>query len=192
MQNRFLDIVEKHGSFQEYIDTFNPRSSPEALEALRVAIDEFKWVGPVNSRHYLSTIGMPMVKPDRVLCRVVYRLGFAPTPYYTDDATIEAVIKTAKLFADATDHSMHYVDLILVNFGRVSLGEEFEAAKSDRGICVLEAPQCNLCLAKDYCQYYKKGFTGGEVTVELLLEQAEKLTQEARAELIKLLQKLDE
>lgn len=189
--HRFLEIVEKHGSFQKYIDTFDPHSSPEALEKLRAAIDEFAHLGSVNSRHYLSTIGLPMVKPDRVVCRIMYRLGFAPTPDYTDAATIEAAIETAKRFAEATNHSMHYVDLIMVNFGRVSLGEEYDEAPSDRGICVQEAPQCNICLAKSFCQYYQRGFVGGEVTVELILEQAKELTVEARTELISLLQKLD-
>lgn len=188
---RFLDIIEEHGSFQNYIDKFNPHSSPEALEELRVAIDKFAHLGPVNSRHYLSGIGMPMVKPDRVVCRVMYRLGFAPTPDYTDNATVESAIETAKQFADATGHTMHYIDLIMVNFGRVSLGEEYDEAPSDRGICVLEAPQCNICLARDYCQYYQKGFADGELTVELLLEQAKELNPEERAELISLLQKLD-
>jgi len=124
------------------------------------------------------------------LCRVMYRLGLAPTPNYDDPETVQAVIAAAQKFAETTGHTMHYVDLIIVNFGRVGLGMRFPDAPSDRGICVDVAPQCNLCQVRPHCQFYQRGFAQGEITVDYMLGQAQQLSLDELEELVQQLKQM--
>ena len=91
-------IVREHGSSQAYVDSFSPKESEGNL--LRLGQDlqrRFSYLGPITSYHFLMEIGMPVLKPDRVICRIFQRLGLIRSTEHTLDA-----IDQGRRFADVT------------------------------------------------------------------------------------------
>ena len=73
----FKSIVNDHGSFKAYIDSFSPKSSFENLMLLKEELEyRFKGLGRITTYHVLTDIGMPVLKPDRVICQSSRDWGF--------------------------------------------------------------------------------------------------------------------
>jgi DNA-3-methyladenine glycosylase I len=139
----FRDLVQKHGSIQNYIEIFSPRTSFENMMRLKDEIENrFYRLGKITVYHFLTDIGLPVLKPDRVICRIFERLGLIENK----DNTFEAILQGRK-FADATGLPIRYIDIIFVTYGQVQ-SREFGI---ERGICLEEKPSCNLCNAKSFC-----------------------------------------
>jgi DNA-3-methyladenine glycosylase I len=63
------DLIKEHGSFGEYIASFKPTDSFENLLLLKEELEaRFQYLGGVTVYHFLTDIGMPVLKPDRVIC----------------------------------------------------------------------------------------------------------------------------
>ena len=90
--------------------------------------------------HFLTDIGMPVLKPDRVICRIFQRLGLIEN----EQQLLKTVIQGRK-FAGATCYPIRYIDIVFVAYGQVQ-SLEFGMEK---GICLKKKPLCNLCGAKD-------------------------------------------
>lgn len=139
-------IVQKHGSFQVYIESFNPRESFENLLGLKEDLENsFLGLGKITSYHFLTDIGLRVLKPDRVICRIFERLDLIKNR----NKYLEAIIQGRK-FAEATGHPIRYIDIVFVAFGQVQ-SKEFGI---ERGICLETNPACHLCQAKNFCNYY--------------------------------------
>jgi DNA-3-methyladenine glycosylase I len=141
------DVVAKHGSFRAYIDSFRPLESAANLEGLRRDVERrFKGLGQITSYHFLTDIGMPVLKPDRVIQRIFTRLGLVDSA-----ATEEDFVAVGQQFVKATGHPIRYIDIAFVAYGQVQTVE----VGLDHGICLKERPFCSLCGVTQYCHQFK-------------------------------------
>lgn len=146
----FQGILSEYGSFQKYIESFDALSSFENLMLLKEELEyKFAGIGRITTYHYLTDIGMPVLKPDRVICRIFQRLGLIEN----EQQLLKTVIQGRK-FAEITGHPIRYIDIVFVAYGQVR-SLEFGIEK---GICLKNKPLCNLCSAKEFCNYYSQKF----------------------------------
>jgi len=135
-------IIKQHGSFHAYIDNFNPTASFENLMLLKEELQyRFDYLGEITVYHFLMDIGLNVMKPDRVLVRIFMRLGLIEN----ENQYLKTIIQARK-FAEATKHSIRYIDIIFVTYGQ----------QGDDAICLEQNPKCKLCGLKIYCNYYKE------------------------------------
>lgn len=147
----FKSIVSEHGSFQAYIDSFSPTASFENLMLLKEELEyRFKGLGRITTYHVLMDIGLPVIKPDRVICRIFQRLGLIES----DKQLLKTVIQGRK-FAQATGHPIRYIDIVFVAYGQVK-SQEYGLAN---GICLEQSPLCSICGVTDYCKYFAQNVT---------------------------------
>jgi DNA-3-methyladenine glycosylase I len=142
----FERIVREYGSFQAYVASFSPMESFENLMLLKEALQyRFSGLGDITTYHVLTDIGLPVLKPDRVICRIFHRLGLIES----EKQLLKTVIQGRK-FAQATGHPIRYIDIVFVAYGQMQ-STEFGL---ERGICLAENPACSICGVRSYCQYY--------------------------------------
>lgn len=142
----FKSIVNEHGSFQAYIDSFSPTASFENLMLLKEELEyRFNGLGRITTYHVMTDIGLPVLKPDRVICRIFHRLNFIES----DEQLLKTVIQGRK-FSQATDHPIRYIDIVFVAYGQVK-SQRFGL---NSGICLEQRPLCSICGVTDYCNYF--------------------------------------
>jgi len=145
----FQGIVRQHGSFRAYVDSFQPKSSVQNLMQLRDDLTRrFAYLGKITVYHFLTDIGMPVLKPDRVIRRVFFRLGLIESTGESESQLLE-VIAQGERFAQATGHPMRYIDIVFVLYGQV----ESPDFGLEKGICLEEHPHCGVCDARPYCRF---------------------------------------
>ena len=138
----FKNIVEQYGSFQNYLNSFRATDSFENLMLLKEELQyRFDYLGSITVYHFLTDIGLPVLKPDRVLTRIFKRLGLIES----EKQLLKTVIQGRK-FASATERSIRYIDIIFVTYGQ----------EGKNGICFTENPKCNLCGITEYCNYFRE------------------------------------
>lgn len=143
----FKEIVQAFGSFQAYIDSFQPTISFENLMLLKEELEyKFSGLGRITVYHFLTEIGLPVLKPDVVICRIFKRLGLIESEHQL----LKTVIQGRK-FAEATGHPIRYIDVVFVVYGQLA-NSTFGI---ERGICLQRNPQCQICQAQPYCEYYE-------------------------------------
>jgi DNA-3-methyladenine glycosylase I len=139
-------LIAEHGSFGRYIESFAPADSFENLRRLKEElVARFQYIGGITAYHFLTEIGMPVLKPDRVICRLFHRLGIIET----EGELLEAVIQGRK-FAEATGLPIRYIDIVFVAYGQAQ-STDFGI---DRGICLKE-PRCHECGVREFCHWYQ-------------------------------------
>lgn len=142
----FKSIVDENGSFQAYIYSFAPTASFENLMLLKEELEyRFSGLGRITTYHFLTDIGLPVIKPDRVICRIFKRLGLIES----EEQLLKTVIQGRK-FAEAINQPIRYVDIVFVAYGQVKSGD-FGLTS---GICLENSPLCSLCGVKNDCRYY--------------------------------------
>lgn len=152
----FKTIVEQYGSFKKYVDSFSPKASFESLMRLRQDLRRrFRYLGKITVYHFLTDIGMPVLKPDRVIRRIFYRLGLINSEGESEEQFLEAFSQGHK-FAQETNHPIRYIDIVFVAYGQVK-SEKFGI---ERGICLKVDPQCSICGASKYCNYFAQNVRG--------------------------------
>ena len=137
----FIKINNEYNSFRDYILSFSNN-----LQSLKSNLMyRFKYLGPATVNHFLTDYGFPVLKPDRMIMRVLFRSHLLDneSEYEYDNA-----IKIGEIISNKLKIPIRYVDTVLV-----SLGQEGEA-----NICTKENPKCNKCKLEDICSYYKKWF----------------------------------
>ena len=138
------EVIAEHGSFKRYVDSFAPSESFENLLLLKESLSaSFAYLGGVTVYHFMTDIGLPVLKPDRVMCRIFTRLGLLEN----EDQLLKAVLQGRK-FAEATGHPIRYIDIVFVAYGQVQ-SLEFGL---DHGVC-LKTPRCSECGVQRYCNY---------------------------------------
>ena len=142
----FKTIIQKHGSFHNYIESFNGKESSDGLLLLKEDLEsKFTGLGKVTVYHFLTDIGFPVLKPDRVICRIFERLGLIDNREQIHQAVLQG-----RKFAEATDYPIRYIDIVFVAYGQMQ-SKEFGI---EQGICLESNPACHLCHAKNFCDYY--------------------------------------
>ncbi|NMM78120.1 hypothetical protein B2J88_43585 [Rhodococcus sp. SRB_17] len=72
----FRDTVKRHGSFKAFLDQHLPSGSFEDLMLLKELLETtFAYLGGVTVYHFMTDIGLNVLKPDRVICRLFHRLS---------------------------------------------------------------------------------------------------------------------
>jgi DNA-3-methyladenine glycosylase I len=141
-------IVGGHGSFQKYVDSFAATKSDGNLMRLKEEIEQrFRGLGPITTYHFLTSIGMPVLKPDRVIKRIFIRLGVIGENADDFSFTVEG-----RKFAAATGYPIRYIDIVFVCYGQMKSPE----VGLDHGICLEKNPHCPMCGVKGHCDYYAR------------------------------------
>ncbi|MBE2224715.1 MAG: DNA-3-methyladenine glycosylase I [Anaerolineae bacterium] len=144
----FQDIIQIYGSFDAYILSFSASDSFENLMLLKEELEyKFSGFGKVTTYHFLTDIGLPVLKPDRVICRIFRRLGLIES----DQQLLKTIIQGRK-FAEITGHPIRYIDIVFVAYGQM----EFKDFGLERGICLKTNPSCSRCGVKEFCSYEAK------------------------------------
>jgi 3-methyladenine DNA glycosylase len=143
----FSNIVEKHGSFKKYIDTFKTEQSFENLILFKEELQyTFSFLGDITSYHFMTDIGLPVLKPDRVITRIFKRIGLIES----EEQLLKTVIHGRK-FSQATGHPIRYIDIVFATYGQMGNDDYF--GLKDGGICLGKNPKCNICGIRDFCNY---------------------------------------
>lgn len=148
----FRNIVNEYGSFHRYIESFNPTYSFENLILLKEELEyKFAYLGGITVYHFLTDIGLFVLKPDRVITRIFNRLGLIEN----ERQLLKTIIHGRK-FAEATGLSIRYIDIILVSYGQKGIEGETDI----EGVCLSQNPKCELCNLTNICSYYKNSAIG--------------------------------
>jgi len=135
------EIIKHYGSFENYIDSFEPNKNDNNLLALKRNLEKFDFLGGITVYHFMKDIGLEVIKPDRVLMRIFKRLNLI----YDEDYLFGAV-KVGRLFSQANNLPIGYIDMIFVLYGQLNVPKI-------KCICSEKNPKCNICGAKMYCNY---------------------------------------
>jgi len=144
-----VELKTKHKTLQNYLGSFGDLTLSKNINTLVKDLKKrFKYLGGITVNHLLTDLGLNVVKPDRVLCRIFFRLGLIKAV-----RDYENVIKIGQLMKKATGLPIRYIDLIFVFYGQVGYKYELDI---ENGICLEKNPQCNICKLNTYCNYYKQ------------------------------------
>jgi 3-methyladenine DNA glycosylase Tag len=139
----FLKIEEKYGSFVSYLLSIN-KDFPEDEKNLEVVLIElqknFAFMGPRTSRHFLLDYGFPLIKPDRMVMRLLARLGLigGESDEYLSEAT-----KIGIEMAKKVGIPPRFMDTLLVGIGQ----------SEGVALCRKYNPLCKKCQLKPYCHF---------------------------------------
>jgi len=155
----FEKIIQRYGSFANYLDSFGVSFDDYEGIKRRIRpelIRRFKGIGNVTVYHYLMDLGFGVMKPDRTILRLFYRLGWLESPEPTEK-NIDKTIKICREIAKGVNVWIRVIDIVLVAFcqenGHRDLGIK-------EGICTRN-PKCNKCPLRDYCKYYRSPISLG-------------------------------
>jgi len=142
----YKQIVENYGSFADYIPTFS--DSFELFENVMLLKEELEYrfagLGRVTTYHFMTMMGLPVLKPDTVICRLFQRIGFIE-----NEAQLLKTVIIGKIIANQTGYPIRYIDIILVTYGQV----ESSYFGIERGIC-LKNPNCDVCRISKFCKHF--------------------------------------
>lgn len=145
--NIFLEIINEHGSFQNYLNSFKTDNSFVNLMLFKEEIEyKFDYIGGVTAYHFMTDIGLPVLKPDRVITRIFKRLGLIES----EKQLLKTVVQGRK-FSHETGYPIRYIDIVFVTYGQLGKNVDFGL---ENGICLEKNPYCNSCGIKEYCEYY--------------------------------------
>ena len=140
----FSSLISRYGNIKNYLDSYSPAESLENLLLLKEALEAtFAYLGGITVYHFMTDIGLPVLKPDRVMCRIFERLGLLEN----HGQLLKTVIQGRK-FASATGLPVRYIDIVFVAYGQVKT----EEIGIREGIC-LTRPRCSECRIQQYCNF---------------------------------------
>lgn len=145
---QFESIVSKHGSFKNYLKTFNADLSFENLLLLKEELEfKFHYLGGTTVYHFLTDLGFDVLKPDRVILRLFKRIGLIES----NKQLLKAIIH-GQNFAKSTNLPIRYIDIILVKYGQKGKSQLFGL---EDGICLEKQPFCTKCTLFSLCMFYQ-------------------------------------
>ena len=147
--SKFNDLINRHGSFAGYLEGFGNLEDEDVLEAMRQDLRQFAFIGPVTAYHVMLDLGLPVWKPDSVICRILERLGLID-----DRENIDQAVNVGREFAKHVPEPTRYIDIIMVKYGQKGSEEGFGLLEG--GICLETNPRCSVCGIRDYCGYVGK------------------------------------
>lgn len=138
----FSDIVGRHGSFEAFVNQHLPSDSFEDLLLFKELLQTtFAYLGGITVYHFMTDIGLNVLKPDRVICRLFYRLGLLDN----ENQLLKSIME-GRRFAKDTGLPIRYIDIVLVVFGQVASPE----LGIRKGVC-LNVPRCVMCSIRQHC-----------------------------------------
>lgn len=135
-------LVEQYGSFQSFLNSQLPDDTLENLLLLKELLQtKFAYLGGITVYHFMTDIGLNVLKPDRVICRLFHRLGLLES----EEQIFKAILE-GRRFAKATGLPIRYIDIVFVVFGQVASPQ----VGISKGVCLNE-PRCSVCAIKAQC-----------------------------------------
>jgi DNA-3-methyladenine glycosylase I len=139
----FGALVKQHKSFNMFLVNQLPDDSLEHLLLLKELLQtKFAYLGGITVYHFMTDIGLNVLKPDRVICRLFYRFGLLES----EEQIFKAILE-GRRFAEATGLPIRYIDIMFVVFGQVASPQ----LGISKGVCLNE-PRCDLCAIKTKCR----------------------------------------
>lgn len=140
------NIIRQYGSFSYYLESFGDLNENAVLDALKEdLINKFDFLGRITAYHFMLDLGLNVWKPDRVICRILNRLGLLNNP---DD--IDYAVELGREIAKQVDEPIRYIDIIFVKYGQQGNEEPFGL---EDGICLERNPSCSVCGIQEYCSF---------------------------------------
>jgi DNA-3-methyladenine glycosylase I len=144
---KFESLVTEFGSIAGFIESHQPAKSFENLLLLKESLEAtFSYLGGITVYHFMTDIGLPVLKPDRVICRIFQRLGLLEN----DKQLLKAVLHGRK-FAEFAGVPIRYIDIVLVAYGQ----ERSDEFGIEEGLC-LTSPRCKVCSIRNHCNFQPK------------------------------------
>ncbi len=140
---QFDDIVKRYGSFAAYVESFGDLDKETVLNTLKGELMRFGFLGVRTAYHFMLDMGLNVLKPDRVICRILYRIGLID-----NKGDIEKAVRVGREISIKVGLPIRYIDIVFVKYGQQGAEEPFGL---DNGICLGNNPRCHLCGIKEYC-----------------------------------------
>jgi DNA-3-methyladenine glycosylase I len=141
---KFDKLIKRHGTFSNYIESFGNLQDDKTIDILKKDLMQFDYVGPITAYHVMLDLGLNVWKPDRVICRILFRLGLI-----SDKDNVDQAIMVGKEFSRQINEPIRYIDIIMVKYGQMGDEEGFGLTKG--GICLEKNPRCHVCGISEYC-----------------------------------------
>ena len=142
----FDKIINRHGRFANYMESFGDLQEDRTLEFLKKDLLQFDYVGPITAYHVMLDLGLNVWKPDRVIRRILYRLGLI-----NDKENIHQSMLVGKEFSRQIKEPIRYIDIVMVKYGQ--MGDEEGFGLPNGGICLEKSPRCHACGVREYCTF---------------------------------------
>jgi DNA-3-methyladenine glycosylase I len=130
------------------LETFGDLHEDRVLENLKADLMSFDFIGPITAYHVMLDLGLNVWKPDRVIRRILHRLGLI-----NDREDIDQSILVGKKFSRQIKEPIRYIDIVMVKYGQ--LGNEEGFGLLNGGICLERSPRCYACSLSEYCNMHK-------------------------------------
>ena len=142
-------------SFQRWLEGFGNLQISETTEIIVSALSKpgehkVAGFGSRAARHLVTDLGLPMLKPDVVVKRILYRLNLIGSENPNDKESDFEAIMIGRSIAVATGMSIREVDILLVKYGQDGADPLFGIPT---GICLSKNPSCGICSINKYCFY---------------------------------------
>ena len=121
------EVIREYGSFANFI-CFYP------YDLKRDLIDKFKFIGEKTVLDFMKEMGFPVIKDDKHIRRVLYRLGLTPS----EDVNQEEILKIGKEIAQTVNERACVIDCVFWTFGRE--------------VCTKQKPNCDGC-SLTFCRF---------------------------------------
>lgn len=142
----FSRLVKRYGSFVNYVESFRSLDDDLNLAHFRYDLErKFEYLGKRTVYHFMMDLGLNVLKPDRVICRILHRLGMI-----SDENDFDRAVQVGRQISTATEHPIRYIDIVLVKYGQQGKGDKFGLTN---GICLKNNPKCRICGVRPYCNY---------------------------------------
>jgi len=116
----FDKLLKRYGTFTNYLESFGNLQEDRTLDLLKKDLMQFDYIGPITAYHVMLDLGLNVWKPDRVIRRILFRLGFI-----NDKDNIEQSIMVGKEFAHQIKEPIRYIDIVMVKYGQMGDEEGF-------------------------------------------------------------------
>jgi DNA-3-methyladenine glycosylase I len=127
----FNDIILNYGSFASYLESFGNLNEKPTLENIKNEFQQFHFLGKITAYHFMLELGLKVWKPDRVIRRMLFRLGLIK-----DVDNIEQAVEIGNLITDQVGEPIRYIDIVFVKYGQQGEEEGFGL----KGICLEKNP----------------------------------------------------
>lgn len=134
-------IINEYGGFRNYIYSFNkdfPESEKNIDDLKNNLIKRFKYLSNATVNHFLMDYGFKVIKPDRMVLRVLYRSKLIESE---KESEYNKCIEIGRLISNELKIPIRYVDTVFVLLGQ-------------KGICTKNHPKCNECKLELICKFY--------------------------------------
>ena len=171
-----ISASKVHNSYATILDyicrDMSDLNDTKSLMSFHERANSILQYGEVTTFHVMTELGLPVVKPDRVVVRVAIAIGIIESykvgsrtyllegPITSDEATDLgansafnwALQEACRRISDEAGITMRLLDLLLVKLGQ----EPDDANGFVRTICTEINPTCQLCSVKQMCAYGSK------------------------------------